>query len=107
MPKVDLMNEFDFYVYLRNRDVSRKICSDNISRLRRVEKCIADCDLDEEYYKDRCTELLSYFAKKGENDKIKKVLIGNLPIGNYTMNTFKCAIRKYVDFMDEFIDKNE
>lgn len=100
------MNEFDFYIYLRKKEVSKKICSDNISRLKRVEKCIANCDLDKEYYKDRCNNLLSYFERKGENDKIKKVLIGNLPVGNYTMNTFKCAIRKYVNFMDEYTDAN-
>ena len=98
------MNEVDFYIFLRKRNCPKKICSDTVSRLKRVEKCISNCDLDEEYFKDRCANLLSHFERKGENEKIKQVLIGELPIGNYTMNTFRYAIRKYVEYMDEYTE---
>lgn len=95
------MNEYEFYMYLRKLGTSIKVCSDNISRIKRVEKSIKDCDIDEEYHKDKCESLLNLLKKKGENEDIKKVLIGTLPIGSYTMNTYKYAIRKYVAFMEE------
>ena len=97
------MNDFEFYLYLIKSKVPKKVCSDIVSRLKRIEKAILDCDIEEEYHKDKCETLLRMFSNKGENEELKKVLIGSLPIGNYAMNTFKYAIRKYVAYMDWFI----
>ncbi|NCU26077.1 hypothetical protein EOM86_05065 [Candidatus Nomurabacteria bacterium] len=98
------MNENGFYIYLRNLGLSSKVSRDNISRIKRVEKSIKNCDIDEEYRKDKCEVLLNLFNKNIDLEEIKKVLIGRLPIGSYTMNTYKYAIRKYVAFRDE-LDK--
>jgi len=95
------MNENGFYLYLRNLGMSTKVSRDNISRIKRVEKSIKNCDVDEEYLNDRCESLLNLFSKKVEIEEIKKVHIGTLPIGSYTMNTYKYAIRKYVAFKDD------
>jgi|GEM_PF-617252 hypothetical protein len=102
------MNDFDFYLYLIKCKTPQKVSSDIVSRLKRIEKSIFDCDIEEEYYKDKCETLLRMFSNKGENEELKKALIGSLPIGNYAMNTFKYAIRKYVVYMDWFttIPKN-
>lgn len=103
------MNENGFYIYLRNLGMSTKVSRDNISRIKRVEKSIKNCDIDEDYRLDKCESLMNLFNKKIEIEEIKKVLIGRLPIGSYTMNTYKYAIRKYVAFMDESeeISKNQ
>lgn len=97
------MNENGFYRYLRNLGMSTKVSRDNISRLKRVEKSIKNCDIDEEYRNDKCESLLKLFNKNIEMEEIKKVHIGTLPFGSYAMNTFKYAIRKYVAFMDELM----
>ena len=103
------MNDNGFYIYLINLGMSTKVSRDNISRLRRVEKSIKNCDIDEEYRKDKCESLLSLFNKNADLEDINKVLIGTLPIGSYTMNTYKYAIRKYVTFRDDLdkIAKNQ
>lgn len=94
------MNEFDFFIFLEKEGLSRKAASDNVSRLKRIEKAIKDCDIDDEYKKDNCEHLLSLFSNKGENEEMKKVLIGQLPIGSYSLSTFRYAIRKYICFME-------
>lgn len=93
------MDEVGFLNFLRSKGIDKKICSDHISRIKRVEKCIADCEIEEEYRKDRCSQLLSYFEKKS-SEKIKKVLIAPLPIGRYSMNTFRYSIKRYIEFLD-------
>ncbi len=95
------MNECEFSTYLIRKGTSLKICSDIISRLKRIEKSIKDCDLDDEYQKDKCTSLLMLFNNKGMNDEMKKVHVGTLPIGSYTLSTFRYAIRKYISFKEE------
>ena len=63
-----------------------------------MEYSISNCDLDIEYDKDCCANLLKLFKSKGESAELKKVLIGNLPIGSYMMNTFRYSINKYIEF---------
>lgn len=99
------MLEFEFSIWLLNNNYSRKLSSDYISRLKRIERSISDCDIDEEYYKDKCEFLLSLFKKSGKNEKMASRLIGDLPIGQYYISTYKYAIKKYINFMDWFNEK--
>lgn len=98
------MNEIDFIVWLKSNSISNKLCSDYISRLKRIEHSIKDCDLDEEYMRDKCRSLLALFSNTGRNPEMEKVLIGNLPIGKYSLSTFSYAIRKYIAFKDEHLN---
>ena len=95
------MNEIDFSVWLKSHSIPSKLCSDYISRLKRVEHSIKDCDLDEEYARDRCVHLLSLFLHTGKNAEMERLMIGDLPIGKYHLSAFSYAIRKYVAFRDE------
>ena len=95
------MNEIDFTVWLKANSTSNKLCSDYVSRLKRIEHSIMDCDLDDEYDKDRCQFLLSLFMQTGRNEEMKKRMIGDLPIGKYYLSAFSYAVRKYVAFKDE------
>lgn len=94
------MNKYDFYMYLKYKGFSNKVCSDNISRISRIEKSIMDCDIDDEYHKDKCESLMKLLERKRE-EELKKVLTGNLPIGSYTMSTYRYAVKKYVEFMND------
>ena len=88
------------------QNVSKKVCSDHIARLKRIEKSIEFCDLDDEYEKDKCESLLKLLSKKNNDEELKKRIIGHLPVGKYTMNTFKYSLRKYINYL-EIITSNK
>lgn len=93
------MRELDFHNWLTSNNTPKKLCSDYISRLKRLEHSISDCDLDEEYKKDKCNSLLELFNKSGQNKKMASRHIGSLPIGKYHIATYKYAINKYLEFL--------
>lgn len=95
------MNEFEFRKWLEQKGASKKVQSDLISRIKRVEKEINHCDIDNEYHSDRCVNLLDYFEKNGDNVKMSKIKNCNLPIGKYYMSTFRYSINKYIQFKNE------
>ena len=94
------MDQIGFYNYLLRQGVEKKVCSDHVSRLKRIEKALKNCDLDEEYLKDRCKSLVVMMYKKNSKLEIKKRLIGTLPIGSYTMSTYRYSINKYIKYLD-------
>lgn len=96
------MNEVDFKNWLVKENVNQKVRSDIVSRIKKIEKEIENCDIDEQYHSDRCEYLMSLFLNMGLNDKMKKFSNANFPIGKYHMSTFRYAIRYYVSFCDEF-----
>ncbi|UUD35098.1 hypothetical protein NPA07_04820 [Mycoplasmopsis caviae] len=95
------MKEWEFTIYLNKNNISKKVASDIVSRLKRIETSIKNCDIDDEYNKDKCNCLLKLFENRGNNKKIKKEIREKFPIGTIGMNTFKYAIKKYVMFKIE------
>lgn len=100
------MLEIDFSAWLKNNNTSKKVASDYISRIKKFEHSIKNCDIDEEYRKDRCSEILELFYKSGQNEKMANLHYGNLPIGKYYLSTYKLAIKKYITFMDWYTSTN-
>lgn len=97
------MNEFDFRNWLDKKGINKKLQSDYISRLKRIEKELNYCDIDEHYSIDKCKYLLSLFKKMGNNEEMKKYSNSRLPIGKYYMSTYRYALNKYIKFLDEFL----
>ena len=95
------MNEVEFREWLLQKDVKKKVQSDCISRIRRVEREINNCDIDEQYRSDKCEYLMSLFANVGNNEAMKAYPNTNFPIGKYHMNTYRHAVKKYIQFCDE------
>lgn len=95
------MNEVEFRNWLGKKNVKKKIQGDHVSRLKRVEKELIHCDIDEEYRSDRCEHLLSLFRNMGKNEEMQRYSGVNLPIGKYYMSTYKYSLQKYIDFCDE------
>lgn len=91
------MNEVEFKNWLAKNNTDRKVQSDILSRLRRIEHEIENCDLDKEYTKDRCKHLMSLFDRNGENSELRQ-LNTSLPIGKAYIVTYKHAVKKYADF---------
>lgn len=93
------MNEAEFRNWLSKNGVADKLQSDCVSRIKRIEKELNQCDIDEEYSRDNCKHLMAVFSNMGINHEMKKYPHANLPIGKYYMNTYRRAIRQYVEFM--------
>lgn len=96
------MNELEFKFWLINNGYKPKVACDTISRLKRIEREFENCDIDEQYCKDRCAYLLSMFSNMGKNKAMEKQLQVSFPIGKYYMSTYRYAIKLYVTFCDEF-----
>ena len=95
------MNEIGFRNWLINNGTNRKVVGDTVSRLKRIEREINHCDIDEQYRSDKCEYLMSLFLKLGNNDGLKNYPNADLPIGKYYMSTFRYALKQYVKFCDE------
>lgn len=93
------MNEVEFRNWLAKNSTNKKMQSDILSRLRRIEHEITNCDLDNEYEKDRCEHLISLFYHNGDNTELKHMNTA-LPIGKPYMSTYRYALKKYVEFSD-------
>ena len=94
------MNEVEFRNWMGRNAVEGKVQSDLVSRLKRIERELDRCDLDEAYHRDKCQSLMALFLNKGENDSMKKYPTANLPIGKYYMSTFRYALKQYVRFCE-------
>lgn len=92
------MNELDFRTWLSRQGVNKKVASDMVSRIKRIEREANYCDIDIEYRKDECSALLSLFKNKGINDNMNS-LETTLPVGKYQLSTYKYALKKYIAFI--------
>lgn len=97
------MNEVEFRNWLSKKGVNKKVQCDCISRLKRIEREINHCDIDEQYRSDKCSELLLLFENNGINDLMEKYPHANFPIGKYYMSTYRLALKKYILFCEETI----
>lgn len=95
------MNEVEFRNWLISNGINKKVQSDIVSRIKKIEKEIENCDIDEQYRSNKCDYLMSLFLNMGLNDEMKKYPYVNFPIGKYYMSTFRYAIKYYIRFCDE------
>ncbi|MBE7087510.1 MAG: hypothetical protein E7369_04335 [Clostridiales bacterium] len=98
------MNEIDFKLYLAKQGFSKKVASDLVSRLKRIEKEFNVQEIDSEYERDKCAYILNLFNKKGLNDDMQ-TFCTSLPVGSYQLSTFKYALNNYIKFLDNFYNK--
>ena len=97
------MNEVEFRNWLSNNGIDKKVQSDYISRIKRIERELNHCDIDEQYRNDRCEFIMSLFLNMGKNESMKKFPNAKFPIGKYHMSTYRYVIKQYIRFCDEFI----
>ncbi len=95
------MNEVDFRNWMISKNVNRKVQSDIVSRIKKIEREIENCDIDEQYRSDKCESLMAMFLNMGINNEMEKYPSANFPIGKYYMSTFRHAIKYYIMFCKE------
>lgn len=74
--------------------INKKVQSDHISRLKRIERVLKN-DMDDEYELDTLENLLFVFSYLGRNDFMMNIDDNPFPIGKYSMNTYKYSINTY------------
>ena len=94
------MNEIEFRNWLIKKGTKKKVVSDTISRLKRIEREIENCDIDDQYRSNRCEQLLNLFVNRGNNKEMYKYSTGNILVGKCYMNTYRYALKKYIQFCD-------
>ncbi|HHX53968.1 MAG TPA: hypothetical protein GX704_03565 [Clostridiales bacterium] len=92
------MNEVGYRVWSAQNGKNKKVVSDNVSRLKRLERELGQINIDDEYKKDQCHQLLSLFDNTGKNPEMKKYN-SSLPIGKYYLSTYKHALRTYIEYL--------
>lgn len=97
------MNEIDFRNWMLVNSYNKKVISDTISRIKKIEFDLNHIDIDIEYSKDECATLLSFFKNKGDNAYASSFENCTLPIGKYQLATYKYAIQKYIKYKNETV----
>lgn len=100
------MQEIEFHNWLMKNGTSKKMISDHISRLKRLERVLKKTDLNFEgldiaYNIDRCGLVFTLFENTGKNPTTEKLGDIDLPIGKYSLSTFKYSLKKYTRFLQE------
>lgn len=94
------MDEIGLRNWMTSQGRNRKVTSDVVSRLKKIEREFGRIDIHDEYKKDRCERLMKAFSKKGENTVMQSMRSAAFPVGTYQMLTYRYAIRQYVIFAD-------
>ena len=92
------MKELDFRKWLNETGVSKKMQSDFVSRLKRLETKLEIFDIDEEYKSDKCQKLLKYLSEGCKNSPYSKELDLQGASNQYTV--LKYAVKKYISFLE-------
>lgn len=92
------MKELEYRQWLRNLGISKKMESDFVSRLKRLETKLCIYDIDEEYQYDKCTRLLKYLSSGCKDSPYPKSLELLGTSNQYTV--LKYALKKYISFLE-------
>lgn len=92
------MKELEFRKWLYENEVSKKMQSDFVSRLKRLETKLEIFDLDEEYKYDKCQKLLDYLSNGCKNSPYAKGPFLRGTSNQYTV--LKYAVKKYISFLE-------
>jgi len=90
----------EFRAWMEENGIKTKVAGDSISRLSRIERELAPCDIDAEYEKDQCNRLLAAFANMGRNEIMASYPNAKLPIGKYYMSTYRHSLKQYIQFVE-------
>ena len=94
------MDEIGFRTWLASSGKNRKVQADAVSRLKTLQRELGCCDLDNAYSADGCVKILTALKNKGENDLMRSYGAVNLPVGKYTLSTYRYALNLYIQFRE-------
>ena len=92
------MKELEYRRWLNKSGVSKKMESDFVSRLKRIETKLGIYDIDEEYKFDKCIRLMQYLSDGCKNSPYPKSLEFTGTSNQHTV--LKYALKKYISFLE-------
>ena len=94
------MNEVEFRGWLEESGKNRRVIGDTISRMRTLQRELG-INLDDEFKKDKCETIMNALTvNKGDNDTMKKYGGANLPIGKFTLGTYRYSLKSYIAYKE-------
>lgn len=91
------MDEINFRNWLSAGEIKKKVQSDCISRLKRIERELK-IDLDKKHEETNLEDVLEAFTNMGHNAEMEKYGEVNLPVGKYYMSTYRHSLKMYSKF---------
>lgn len=94
------MNTLEFSSYLLSKGVNKKVISDIISRLKRINNELLEIgtNIDEQFNLDKCKAIFESFNRKKPHSK--KMLKGSsLPLDKPEISNYKYALNKYISYL--------
>lgn len=97
------MNIVDFSNWLLSNGTNKKVVSDIVSRLKRINRELMSrksyTTIDNEYSKDKCRTLLKSFDKAYTENNL--LVDSNLPLDKPYLASYKYALNKYLHFLNQ------
>lgn len=91
------MDELGFRTWLSQKGRNKKVQSDCISRLKRIENALA-IDLDQKYSDSKLEDVMKVFLNMGVNEEMAKYGNVSLPVGKYYMSTYRHSLKQYIQY---------
>ena len=94
------MNEVEFRGWLEESGKNKRVISDSVSRMRTLQRELG-VNLDDEFEKDKCETIMNALTiNKGDNDIMKKYGDVSLPIGKFTLGTYRYSLKSYIAYKE-------
>ena len=94
------MNEVEFRGWLEESGKNKRVISDSISRMRTLQRELG-VNLDDEFKKDKCETIMNALTiNKGDNDIMKRYGDVSLPIGKFTLGTYRYSLKSYIAYKE-------
>lgn len=101
------MDESGFRNWLAIRGARPKLVSDTVCRIKRFVEATG-FDLDSQYGLNSGSLVMLAFKNRGQNDIMSAVPQASiLPIGKYSMATYKMAVRRYYEYLGDRSTKDQ
>ena len=73
---------------------------DTVSRMKTLQRELG-VNLDDEFKKDKCETIMNALTvNKGDNDIMKKYGDVNLPIGKFTLGTYRYSLKSFIAYKE-------
>ena len=96
------MSIVDFSNWLLSNGTNKKVASDIVSRLKRINRELMEqptyTTIAMQYQKDKCEELTKSFGKDNYNNIFP---YSKLPFGSPSIASYKHALKKYLLFLED------
>lgn len=97
------MNTVEFNNWLLSNGTNKKVASDIVSRLKRIDRDLlyseSSTSVDEQFNIDSCSSLLECLSKNNR-DANNIIQNSSLPVNKTEISNYKSALKKYIKYLE-------